>query len=132
MTTLVVDTSALVAVALDEPECPRIIATLGAPSGRAGIGAPTVVELGMVLTSRLGQDGRPFVAGLLGEFEIGIIPFADTHWRVAVEAFARFGRGRHPAALNFGDCLTYATARVADAPLLFVGEDFTHTDLVPA
>lgn len=132
MSIVAVDTSALVAVALDEPECDRIIEALVAPSVRAGIGAPTLVELGMVITSRLGADGRPVVAGMLGEFDIGVIPFADEHWRVAVGAFTRFGRGRHPAALNFGDCLTYAIARVAEAPLLFVGEEFTHTDLVAA
>ncbi len=61
-----------------------------------------------------------------------IVPFEAAHARAAREAFDRFGRGRHPAALNFGDCLTYATARVAGMPLLFVGDDFARTDLEPA
>lgn len=132
MTNLVVDTSALVAVALHEPGCDRIIETLGATSTYAGIGAPTLVELGMVLTSRLGEDGPPAVTGMLAQFEVAAIPFVDAHWRAAVDGFARFGRGRHPASLNFGDCLTYAVARVAEAPLLFVGDDFARTDLAIA
>jgi ribonuclease VapC len=61
-----------------------------------------------------------------------VIPFTEDHWRLAVEAYVRFGKGRHAAALNFGDCLTYAIARLAEQPLLFVGGDFAKTDLTPA
>ena len=61
-----------------------------------------------------------------------VIPFTAAHGRVSREAFLRFGRGRHPAALNFGDCLTYAVAKLAEMPLLFIGEDFAQTDLVAA
>ena len=61
-----------------------------------------------------------------------IVPFADEHWRVAVDAYTRFGKGRHRAGLNFGDCLTYAVARLAEQPLLFVGDDFRKTDVVVA
>src|SRR2546422_564477 len=60
------------------------------------------------------------------------IPFGEAHWREAVEAYARFGRGRHRAGLNFGDCLSYATARLAGRPLLCVGDDFKKTDLALA
>lgn len=60
------------------------------------------------------------------------MPFGEAHWREAVEAYRRFGKGRHPAGLNFGDCLTYATAKLAGEPLLFVGEDFPATDLEAA
>jgi ribonuclease VapC len=63
------------------------------------------------------------------EASLAIIPFTEDHWRVAVEAYARFGKGRHAASLNFGDCLTYAVARLAERPLLFVGSDFAKTDL---
>ena len=69
---------------------------------------------------------------MLDEVGIEQIPFGDHHWREAVDAFLRFGRGRHKARLNFGDCLTYAVARLANEPLLFVGEDFTQTDLALA
>ncbi len=60
------------------------------------------------------------------------IPFEDRHWGAAAEAFIVYGKGRHPAALNFGDCMTYATARLSGNPLLFVGEDFAKTDIPSA
>jgi ribonuclease VapC len=60
------------------------------------------------------------------------VPFGEGHWPVAVDAFIRFGKGRHPASLNFGDCLTYAVARLADQPLICVGDDFAKTDLTTA
>jgi ribonuclease VapC len=69
------------------------------------------------------------LASFLQEFEISILPFGVFHWEEASEAFRRFGKGRHPAALNFGDCLTYATAKLAGRPLLFIGNDFSQTDL---
>jgi ribonuclease VapC len=63
------------------------------------------------------------------QFDLTPVPFGEAHWRAAAEAFRRFGRGRHPAALNFGDCLTYAVAKLADRPLLATGGDFVRTDL---
>lgn len=94
------------------------------------IGAPTLAETGIVLAARLGASGRTFLARLLHEAEVTVVPFADDHADVAVEAFMRFGKGRHPAALNFGNCLTYATAKLAGEPLLCLGDDFAQTDLV--
>ena len=58
-----------------------------------------------------------------------MVPFGELHFGAAVEAWLRFGKGRHPAALNFGDCMSYAVAKVANTPLLFVGEDFPQTDI---
>jgi ribonuclease VapC len=58
-----------------------------------------------------------------------VVPFGEDHWPVAVDAYARFGNGRHPASLNFGDCLTYAVARLAEQPLICVGDDFAKTGL---
>ena len=125
---MIVDSSALVAVTFAEPGHQELIAKLaGAPS--AGIGTPTLAETGLVLASRLGRDSRDLVIRLLAEFGIDEIPFGDQHWREAIDAYLRFGRGRHKARLNFGDCLTYAVARLADEPLLFVGDDFPETDL---
>jgi ribonuclease VapC len=69
---------------------------------------------------------------LLDELAIEELPFGEIHWREAVDAFRQFGKGRHPAGLNFGDCLTYATAKLSGEPLLFVGEDLGQTDLEPA
>lgn len=128
---MIVDSSALVAITFAEPGHQELIAKLaGAPS--AGIGTPTLAETGLVLASRLGRDSRDLVIRLLGEFGIVEIPFGEEHWREAVDAYLRFGRGRHKARLSFGDCLTYAVARLADEPLLFVGDDFPETDLTLA
>ena len=128
---MIVDSSALVAITFAEPGYQELVAKLaGAPS--AGIGTPTLAETGVVLAARLGRDSRDLVIRLLDEFGIEEIPFGDRHWREAVDAYLRFGRGRHKARLNFGDCLTYAVARLANEPLLFVGEDFPQTDLEAA
>jgi ribonuclease VapC len=128
---VIVDSSALVAITFAEPGYQELVAKLaGAPS--AGIGTPTLAETGVVLAARLGRDSRDLVIRLLDEFGIEEIPFGDRHWREAVDAYLRFGRGRHKARLNFGDCLTYAVARLANEPLLFVGEDFPQTDLEAA
>lgn len=129
---MIVDTSALVAVLLREPGHETLLARLTEPSVAAAIGAPTLVELGIVLSARLERDARPIVADLIETLDLAVIPFTDDHWAAATRAFVRFGRGRHRAALNFGDCLTYAIAHVADEPLLFVGDDFAQTDLSAA
>jgi ribonuclease VapC len=129
---VIVDTSALVAVVVREPGHEAVIEKLSAPATVAGMGAPTIVELGLVLSSRLERDARELVGQLLQQFDISEIVFGADHWREAVDAFWRFGRGRHPARLNFGDCLTYAVARLAHEPLLYVGDDFAATDLPAA
>ncbi len=96
------------------------------------VGAPTLLETVMVLTARLGQDARPLLWAFLRRLGAEVIPFGEEHLDVAVTAFLRFGRGRHSAALNFGDCLSYAVAAVAGLPLLFTGEDFAKTDITAA
>lgn len=128
---MIVDTSALVAIVVAEPTADELITKL-AKADRAGIGTPTLAELGLVLTARLGSNAQSLIHRLLDEFAIAEISFGADHWREAVEAFSRFGRGQHRARLNFGDCLTYAVARLAQEPLLFVGDDFAATDLEPA
>lgn len=129
---MIVDTSALVAIVLREPDHEVLLDKLTDPSANAAIGMPTVAELGLVLSARLRTDSRLLVAGLLDQLHISTVPFVDEHWRAAVDAFLRYGRGRHRAGLNFGDCLTYAVVSLADEPLLFVGDDFAHTDVVVA
>ncbi len=128
---MIVDTSALVAITFAEPGYEELIAKLAGASS-AGIGTPTLAETGVVLAARLGQDSRDLVIRLLNELSIDEIPFGERHWREAVDAYLRFGKGRHKARLNFGDCLTYAVARLANEPLLFVGDDFPETDLEAA
>ena len=128
---MIVDTSAIVAIVLREPGWENVTARLGAAEA-PGIGAPTLAEAGLILTAKMGTKGRIVLSRLLQEAGLTVIPFAEEHWRVAVEAYARFGKGRHAAALNFGDCLTYAVTRLAGQPLLFVGDDFSKTDLPSA
>jgi ribonuclease VapC len=81
------------------------------------------------LTARVGKDARLLLGSFLQESKMAVIPFGDEHWKSALDAYARFGKGRHPAGLNFGDCMTYATASLARQPLLCVGEDLPKTDL---
>ena len=128
---MIVDSSAIVAIVLREPGWEGVVARLSAESAPA-IGAPTLAEAGLVLTAKMGDKARIVLSRLLQETGLAIIPFAEDHWRAAVEAYARFGKRRHPAALNFGDCLAYAVARLAGQPLLFVGDDFSKTDLPSA
>ena len=128
---MIVDGSAIVAIVLREPGWEGLVARLGAEAAPA-IGAPTVAEVGLVLTAKMGAEARIVLSRLLQETGLTVIPFAEEHWRVAVDAYARFGKGRHAAALNFGDCLTYAVAQLAGQPLLFVGDDFSKTDLPSA
>lgn len=128
---MILDSSVLVAIVLREPGFEALVDRLRAAELPA-IGAPTLVEAAIVLSARLGADGQAIVDRFLRDFEVATLPFGERHWREAVDAYARFGRGLHPAALNFGDCLSYATARLAGQPLLFVGDDFSRTDLEPA
>ena len=125
---MILDSSAIVAVILAEPGHETILERISAASA-LGVGAPTLVEAAMVLSSRLGRDARPLLNEFLREAEVETIPFTADHWNSALEAFLRYGKGRHPAALNFGDCLTYAVASLSGLPLLFAGDDFSKTDL---
>lgn len=125
---MILDTSAIVAVFGKEPGHERVRDLLEGADTLA-IGAATLAELGIVLGARLTDDPWALVREFLHEFEVEVIPLTSTHASVAVEAWRRFGEGRHLARLNFGDCLAYATSRVAGRPLLCVGEDFPRTDL---
>ncbi|MGH9189146.1 MAG: type II toxin-antitoxin system VapC family toxin [Acidimicrobiales bacterium] len=125
---MIVDSSAIVAILLRQPGFEGVL-DLVEPATPLGIGAPTLAETGLVLTARLGLPARSLLARFLDESDMAVVPFGRQHWDVAVGAFARFGKGRHRAALNFGDCLTYAIARLADEPLLCLGDDFARTDL---
>lgn len=125
---MILDSSAVVALALQEPGHERLLAAVSA-APLLGIGAPTLVETTIVLSARLGRDARGLVGRFALEADLTVVPFTDAHFGTALDAWLRFGRGRHPAGLNFGDCLAYATARVAGEPLLFVGDDFGKTDI---
>jgi ribonuclease VapC len=125
---VIVDSSAIVAIFFRESGSEELLSTI-VEADFAGIGAPTAVETGLVLTANLGQNATGSLLRFFEETGIEIVPFTDFHWQRAIDAYARFGKGRHPAALNFGDCMTYATASLARQPLLCRGNDFRKTDL---
>lgn len=128
---MIIDSSAIVAVLLKEDGHERIRQRI-AEASTIRIGASTAVETGIVLVARIGAGGKSLLARFLQECEIEVEPTTKEHWWVAVQAYERFGKRRNAAGLNFGDCLTYATASVAGEPLLCVGDDFPRTDLLLA
>ncbi len=128
---MIVDASALLAIVFQESGYEDVLdRILSAPVVAAG--SPTLAEAGIVLHARLGASAHGLLERLLDELAIEEISFGSVHWREAVEAYREFGKGQDPAGLNFGDCLTYAVARLSAEPLLFVGEDFRQTDLESA
>ncbi len=128
---MILDSSVIVAISLRERGHEELVDKLRS-ADTLGIGAPSLTEAGMVLSSRLGVEPQALLDRFLRDFGVVPVVFGEQHWREALEAFRRFGKGRHPAALNFGDCLSYATAKLADHPLLFVGDDFPKTDIEAA
>ena len=125
---MIIDSSAIIAMINREPEndaLERALVTAGEPK----IGAATRSEAGIVLIAKFGMRGKSLYERFLQEWGVATIPFDQRHAEVAIDAFQRFGKGRHSAKLNLGDCCTYATARIAREPLLCVGNDFSQTDL---
>ena len=125
---MILDSSAIVAVIMKEPGFDVILELLSSEQSSA-VGTATLTETAIVLSARLRHDARSLLSRFLSEASIALIPFGESHYSMAVEAWLRYGKGRHPAGLNFGDCLAYATAKLADQPLLFVGNDFQETDI---
>ena len=125
---MVIDTSALVAILLREPDAERFANALGEAPVRL-LSAVTRVELSFVIEGRKGDAGRADLELLLRDGGFDIVSVTSQQASIAIDAFRRFGRGRHRAALNIGDCFSYALAVATDHPLLFKGDDFTHTDL---
>ena len=128
---MVIDTSALIAILLGEPASPHLIAALDAATTRK-ISAATVVEASLVMLARLGEAGDVQLDRLVQKLGAETVPVDAEQIAAARDAALRFGRGRHPAALNYGDCFSYALAVVSGEPLLFVREAFSRTDVEPA
>ncbi len=124
----IVDTSALVAILLREPDATDYLQALTQIS-RWGIAAPNRTELLMVAAVRLGSEGMDFARALLRRCQIQTLPLDETLADAAAAAYERYGKGRHPASLNFGDCFAYALAHHYRVPLLFKGDDFAQTDV---
>lgn len=128
---MILDSSALVSMIIEEPGHEQLLDVVS-DAADVAIGAPTLLESEMVMISRTGTRGQDLVTQFMFRNQIVVIAFGDTHRRAAAEAFKRYGKGRHPASLNYGDCMTYATAKLADHPLLFTGNDFAQTDIPAA
>ena len=128
---MTLDSSALIAILFAEPGYLELVDRI-LEADDARVGAPTLVEASLVMSGRRRAPSTREVEGLVAELSVTVVPFGEAEWRLAVDAFVRYGRGRHPAALNFGDCLAYATARSLGDTLLFVGDDFSRTDVASA
>jgi len=125
---MVVDTSALLAVLQREPGHDQLLRALHAAPGRH-VSAATLVEAGLVVLARFGDAGDALLDALVRELDLTVVPVSVEQARLARDAAARFGKGRHPAGLNFGDCFSYALAVAHDEPLLCTGDDFRQTDV---
>lgn len=126
---MIVDTSAIIAIALQEPGWKDVVSALTSQTGNA-MAAPTYVELKAVASRRLDAAGVRLIDRLLKDADISVVAFTTAHSEIAARAYVDFGKGSgHPAALKLGDTFSYALAVAEDQPLLFVGDDFVHTDV---
>jgi ribonuclease VapC len=128
---MVVDSSALVSILLKEPKHEQLF-DKAVDSEITLVGAPHALETVMVVSGRSSADARYQLAGFLRNVGAEIVPFTEEHYEAALSAFLRYGKGRHPAGLNFGDCMSYALAVVSGLPLLYTGNDFSKTDITAA
>jgi ribonuclease VapC len=125
---MVIDTSAVLALLWTEPDAARLLDAIEADQNRR-ISAASVVESGIVVQARHGDPGERELDVLLQRLSVDVVPVTAEQAELARYAFRKYGKGRHPAGLNYGDCFSYALAIVADEPLLFTGDDFNRTDV---
>ena len=128
---MIIDTSAVVAILAGEPDAADY-AKLIEQDPTPRIGMPALLESSIVLTRWFGEAAEAALDAFVRESGAEVVPFDLPQLRAAQDAYRRFGKGRHPAGLNFGDCMSYALAQVCDEALLFKGEDFARTDIRPA
>ena len=125
---MVVDTSAVLAILLNEPDAEKFELALETDPVRL-MSAASLLEAAIVMEARFGTAGGEELDSLLATTQIAIISVTIEHVSAARQAFRSYGKGRHPAGLNFGDCFSYALAKTTGEALLFKGNDFGHTDL---
>jgi ribonuclease VapC len=125
---MVIDTSALIAYLEQEPGADRIEQKL-LEADRLSISTATIVECGIVIEARRGDAGGRELDLLLHRLGVEVVAVDEAQAELARSAYRRFGKGRHPAALNFGDCFSYALAQSIDQELLYIGHDFDSTDV---
>jgi ribonuclease VapC len=128
---MVLDTSALLAILQDEPERPRFTTAI-AESAQRSMSAASLLEVAIVVEARFGVEGGRHLDQLLERAGVEIVAVDEEQVRIAREGYRRYGKGRHPAGLNFGDCFSYALAHLRQQRLLFKGDDFAQTDVAPA
>jgi ribonuclease VapC len=125
---MVIDTSALVAILQNEPERRQFNEAIEAAEVRS-MSTASFVETSIILESRFGADGVRDLDLFINKAQISLAPVDADHAHLARDGFRKYGKGRHPAGLNYGDCFSYALARSQDEPLLFKGKDFSKTDV---
>ncbi len=128
---MIVDTSALLAILLREPGFEAFVGALGNAPTRS-MSAASFVELSVVIESRGGDPGIRQSDALFRSAKVSILPVTEEQAYIARQAYSTYGKGRHRANLNFGDCFSYALAKATGEPLLFKGDDFRQTDVQPA
>jgi ribonuclease VapC len=125
---MILDSSAILAIVLREPGFETIVDKIAAANSLS-IGAPNLTQTAIVLENRMGLSGRDVLIHFIHEWKVEVVPFSVSHWQEAATAYRRFGKGRHKASLNFGDCMSFAVAKLSGRPLLCLGDDFKRTDL---
>lgn len=128
---MILDTSALMAVILGESDAEHFLSVMSS-APELDVSAATVVEAAIVAEAKGGSEAADDLQALLADLECRIVPVDQRQANAAVQAWRRFGKGRHPAALNLGGCFAYAAARVGGRPLLYKGDDFRQTDISSA
>lgn len=128
---MVLDTSALLAILADEPERRAFNEAIEAADSCL-MSAATFVKISIVIESRYGAEGLRDLDHFISRAAIQFVPLDAEQAQVARRAFTRFGKGRHPAGLNYGDCFSYALATALGRPLLYKGDDFDKTDVISA
>ena len=127
---MVIDSSAIIAILQLEPELEQFAKAISSDPVRL-LSAATMVEIGILLIAHSDAAYQEFEQ-LVADIEIEIVPVDEQQSRIALDAFRRYGKGRHSARLNYGDCFTYALAKLSGEPLLFKGNDFSQTDILQA
>ena len=125
---MVIDSSALIAILENEPERRAFEQSIRMAATRL-LGTASLFETSIVVLSRRREEGLAVLNEVLADMRVETVPLSAGHANLAIDAFRRFGKGRHPAGLNFGDCFAYALAKATGEPLLFKGEDFARTDI---
>lgn len=129
---MIIDTSAMIALLREEPESARFVPVMAKAHPFLKMSTASYLEAAIVIDSNDSKLLSARLDAVIDYWGIELVPVAPNHARIAREAYRRFGKGHHPAALNFGDCLAYALAVASGEPLLFKGNDFTRTDIEPA